>query len=372
MTRILHIARYRNEMMEQKLAFMAEETDLVFSLVRPVHYADLFGPRNNIPSPQNIHNILRVRLMGRSDDPHRAFYGTLTFAMRRFKPHLIHAEEEPDSLSALQIVLAQKIFAPRSKLILHTYQNVNRPKSSAVKWVMSKTLKGARAILCANTAAAQVLREQGFKGPTEVIPHEGIDTDTFSPPETRTETGNFTVLYAGRLVPEKDLDTLLDAIHLLGGDVSLILVGEGPERAELENKTRVLGLARQVTFLGARRAEEMPNLFARTDVLVLPSRHSHVWKEQFGRVLLEAMACKIPVVGSDSGAIPEIIGTAGLVFREGDAQGLTTCLMRLRDSKELCKELAERGYLRVHTSYSQKVVARKTAEFYRKAAAWPF
>ncbi len=105
----------------------------------------------------------------------------------------------------------------------------------------------------------------------------------------------------------------------------------------------------------------MPEVLAQVDVLVLPSRTTRVWKEQLGRVLLEAMACKVPVVGSDSGAIP-----AGLIFPEGDVAALAGCLQRLRDSPELRRELGERGYARVLAHYSQERVAARTAAFYRQ------
>jgi glycosyltransferase involved in cell wall biosynthesis len=112
----------------------------------------------------------------------------------------------------------------------------------------------------------------------------------------------------------------------------------------------------------ARVAEEMHEF----DALVLPSRTTRLWKEQFGRVLIEAMACKVPVVASDSGAIPEVVGDAGLIFPEGDAQALADCLQRLMDSPELSQELAERGHARVLEHYTQVQIAAQTAAFYRE------
>jgi glycosyltransferase involved in cell wall biosynthesis len=91
-----------------------------------------------------------------------------------------------------------------------------------------------------------------------------------------------------------------------------------------------------------------------------------VWKEQFGRVLIEAMACKVPVIGSDSGAIPEVIGNAGLIFPEGDADALADRLRRLMASPALRLELATRGYARMRGLYTQERVAAQTAELYRQ------
>jgi glycosyltransferase involved in cell wall biosynthesis len=113
----------------------------------------------------------------------------------------------------------------------------------------------------------------------------------------------------------------------------------------------------------------MPQQLAALDVLVLPSRATPVWKEQFGRVLTEAMACRVPVVGSDSGAIPEVIGEAGLIFPAGDASALAGCLARLQAEPALRAELAERGYQRVLRHYTQAGLAERTAQFYRQLAA---
>jgi glycosyltransferase involved in cell wall biosynthesis len=106
--------------------------------------------------------------------------------------------------------------------------------------------------------------------------------------------------------------------------------------------------------------------FHKIDVLVLPSRTTPVWKEQFGRVLAEAMACHVPVIGSNSGAIPEVIGDAGLIFPEGDVTALANCLRQLINSPDLRHDLAQRGYNRVITNYTQEHIALQTVAFYQQ------
>ncbi len=107
------------------------------------------------------------------------------------------------------------------------------------------------------------------------------------------------------------------------------------------------------------------------DVLVLPSRTWSNWKEQFGRVLIEAMACEVPVVGSDSGEIPNVIGDAGLVFPEGDAPALAGCLQKLMDDTGLRVQLAECGLERVKANFTQAQIARRHLELYCQALASP-
>jgi glycosyltransferase involved in cell wall biosynthesis len=395
MIRVLHIARYRHPTMERKLVLMAAEPDLELWLVRPVAWQDEYGsitlhrqtcPEQSRRMPSDatqeaVRGIRRVPMLGRPNDPHRGLYRTLTFGMAGVKPHIIHVEEEPDSLAALQIVLARGLVAPASKLILHTWQNVLRPLRWYVRAIAQAVLRQADGVLCANHAGASVLAQLGYRGVTEVIPPIGVDLQVFQPgvaqDEPRIKDGilrysggaapnAFTVLYAGRFVPEKGLDLLIDALRLLGPTAQLRLVGQGPSTAALKAQAQAAGVAEQVRFSPPVSPDRMPANMAQADVLVLPSRSTPVWQEQFGRVLIEAMACKVPVVGSDSGAIPEVIGDAGLVFPEGNASALADRLRQLMATPALRAELAERGYARAVAHFSQERVAQQTAAFYRR------
>jgi glycosyltransferase involved in cell wall biosynthesis len=93
------------------------------------------------------------------------------------------------------------------------------------------------------------------------------------------------------------------------------------------------------------------------------------WKEQFGRVLVEAMASGVPVIGSDSGAIPGVIGDAGLVVPEGDVAALHGALCRLRDDPHLRRELAQRGRQRALAHFTHQQIAAATVEVYRQMMA---
>ena len=117
-------------MMERKLALMVEYGGIALLLVRPSAWRDQFGSRLLPPASHVAYRTLAVPLLGRHEDPHRPLYCTLAFGMRRFRPHVIHTEEEPDSLAALHICVARRFAAPRAQLVLQTYQNVIRPMRS--------------------------------------------------------------------------------------------------------------------------------------------------------------------------------------------------------------------------------------------------
>jgi glycosyltransferase involved in cell wall biosynthesis len=161
--------------------------------------------------------------------------------------------------------------------------------------------------------------------------------------------------YVGRLVFEKGVDVFLDALATVPGANGLI-VGDGPARAELRRRAEGLGLANRVRFAGAVSPVEAAAVIGALDALVLPSRTMPNWSEQFGRVLVEAMAAGTPLVASASGAIPEVVGDAGILIPEGRADELARGLLRLRDTA-VAAEFAARGRRRATERYSSHAAA---------------
>jgi glycosyltransferase involved in cell wall biosynthesis len=127
-----------------------------------------------------------------------------------------------------------------------------------------------------------------------------------------------------------------------------------------------LGVLPRVSFDLPIPSTQMPYYYSGLDVLVLPSRTRPNWKEQFGRVLIEAMACQVVVVGARCGAIPEVIGDAGLTFAEGDPADLRTQLQRLLGDPHLRLELEQRGRQRVLDHFTQSQIAARTVEVYQQ------
>jgi len=362
--RVLFIARYRDPTMDRKVRLLAAMDGLTVRQVRPAVWRDDLLAAMQSSSEGSMDQVA-VPMWGRPDDPHRAVYRTVGFGLRQFQPDIIHAEEEPDSLAALHIAWARRLFAPRAKLILNTWQNIDRPRRWAVNWVMRQCLRAAEAILCANQEAQQILLREGYRGHTWVLPAVGVDTEVFKPCPPRPINDPFVIGYAGRLVAEKGLDTLLEALAQLGPRFELRVIGGGPARPALEAQVAALGVGQRVQFIAPMPPARLAEQFCQMDALVLPSRATPVWKEQFGRVLTEAMACGVPVVGARSGAIPEVIGEAGLIFPEGDAAALADCLRQLAAATGLRETLAGRAAERVQHLYSQAVIAAATAAVYR-------
>ncbi len=296
---------------------------------------------------------------------HFHFYPRLARRMRDFAPDVVHIDEEPYNLATFHALRLAKSVGARA--LWFTWQNLNRRYPLPFRLIERYNLRHADYAIAGSKGAAAVWREKGYTGPLAVVPQFGVDPEIFAPrPEERDTARGFVIGYVGRLVVEKGVDLLLDAVAELPGVWRLHIVGGGAERKRLEEQARRLGLADRVLFEGELPSLRMPAFFREMDVLVLPSRSQPNWIEQFGRVLIEAMACGVVVLGSDCGEIPNVIGDAGLIFPEWNDYVLRERLEQLMRDPDLWSELARRGRERVLTHFTQAQIAAQTVAVYRK------
>ena len=171
-----------------------------------------------------------------------------------------------------------------------------------------------------NEAAARELSRKGVANVC-VLPQLGIDPEGFRPEEKPVDR-TLTIGYAGRLVPEKGVDFLIRAVAALEGEWRLRVLGKGPEEGALRALAEKLAVSDRIEFLPRVPHAEVAEFMRSLGVLALPSRTTEGWAEQFGHVLIEAVSSAVPVVASMSGSIPEVVGDAGLLFPEGDAESL--------------------------------------------------
>ena len=295
---------------------------------------------------------------------HLHFYPRLARRIRAFRPDVVHVDEEPYNLATAHAIALARQAGCRT--LWFTWQNLLRRYPPPFSLFERYCLRRADAAIAGSHTAARVWREKGYGGPLAVIPQFGVDPQVFAPSDRRASGREMVVGFAGRLVKEKGVDVLLDAVAGLPGvRVEILALGSEGLREQLAAQAEQLGIAGRVVFHSALPSTRMPEFYARLDALVLPSRSQPNWAEQFGRVLIEAMACGTPVVGSTCGEIPHVIGDAGLVFAEGDAQALRAQLTRLLGDSELRADLARRGREHVLAHYTQAQVAEQTVAFYR-------
>jgi glycosyltransferase involved in cell wall biosynthesis len=295
---------------------------------------------------------------------HLHFYPHLGRRLQAFAPDIVHIDEEPYNLATYHAMRLARRFGARA--LWFTWQNLNRRYPPPFRQIERYNLRHTDYAIAGSTGAAAVWREKGYTGPLAVIPQFGVDPSFFTPcPDRPDSSRGFIVGYAGRLVFEKGVDLLLEAVAGLESEWRLAILGAGPERDRLEVLARRLALTDRVSFEGQMPSLRIPAFYHALDVLVLPSRSRPNWIEQFGRVLIEAMACGVPVIGSDCGEIPNVVGDAGLIFPEGDAEALRECLTRLMHAPDLRTDLARRGRERVLAHFTQVQIAAQTVAVYR-------
>ncbi len=244
--------------------------------------------------------------------------------------HLVHAAELGYWFSAQAARLKGEL---GFRLVLTVWETL--PFKDAYRNIRTRryrraVLAGTDHYLPVTERARAALALEGVDDSAMTVCPPGIDSRRFSNvPPVRDPAGPL-VLSVGRLVWEKGHQDLLRALAVLRRqgrtDVRAEVVGAGPERQRLEAITRDFGLAGAVAFRGSIPHAEVPGEFARAACLVLASLPVPYWEEQFGMVLAEAMASRLPVVAAASGAIPEVLDGYGTLFEPGDWRGLAEAL----------------------------------------------
>ena len=364
---------------QKKLEEMAAIEGVDLTVVVPPSWDD---PRNPTRL-ERVHTAgyqLLVTDIAFNGNFHFHFYPKLKQIVRQIRPNIFHIDEEPYNLATFQAARLAQAFGAR--IVTFTWQNLFRRYPPPFSWIERYVLNKTDALLVGNSEAAQVWERKGYDGPVYLIPQFGVDpsiyyrrkrvterrkTTLFKQRQTRQPNQPALVIgYVGRLVEEKGVEILLHAAGKLVGPWSMQILGNGPDRKRLEQAAQWLGIAPRVTFDQWMPSSHLPHYFSGLDVLVLPSVSRPNWKEQFGRVLIEAMACDVITIGARTGAIPEVIGDAGLTFAEGDVEELQSHLQQLIDDVSLRSELREKGRRRVTEHYTQAAIARNTVEVYRQ------
>jgi len=184
--------------------------------------------------------------------------------------------------------------------------------------------------LATNIAVSKAVA-QSLPGKSTVI-YNPYDNEVFHPEPGVERTKD--LVFVGRLVSDKGIDLLLTALDLLGKrgfHPALTVIGDGPERKELERQAAASGLNGQVAFVGRKRPLDIAKTLSEHKVMVAPSR----WNEPFGIVALEGIACGCVVIGSSGGGLPEAIGPCGVTFTNGSAEELAEKIELVLTNDEL-------------------------------------
>lgn len=346
-------------------AHLAAFPDLDVQVIAPASWvSSLRGPlvAEALPELAGRVHLLEVK---RSGNLHQHTYPRLGETLAALRPDVLLLDEDPPSLVAAQVLKEQARLG--FALVAAAKQNVFKRYPPPFCWHERKLLRVAAGLAASSEQCLEVARRKGYDGPAGVI-YYPVDTDYFQPAGQPPDRP-FTVGFAGRLTPEKGVADLIAALARLQGtgEARLVIVGSGPEAARLQALAGARLAAGSCTLVPSVPHEAMAAQYQALDVLVLPSRTTRGWQEQFGRVLAEAMACGVATVGSATGFIPELITTTGggLLYPEGDVAALAAALEQLRQEPAQRHALARAGRVGVLAHYSCPVLAERLRSLLR-------
>lgn len=286
-----------------------------------------------------------------------------------FRPDIVQVEEEAFSLCAFEFAIWSRLTG--KPLAIFGWENIERQLPLLRRMTCQFVLNTARLMLPGNQDGANILHRWGYTGMLEVMPQMGVDPEFFAPRQHETDKRDrpFQIGFLGRLTKSKGIDLIFAAARQLreqGCNFRISICGSGASEAELRQVAQAQGVSDWVIWQGAIRHEQAPDAIAQFDVLVLPSRTTPEWKEQFGHVLIEAMSMGVPVVGSSSGEIPNAIGREDLIFQEEDAEGLAAILKRMMHHPDWSQEVKKYGLERVEQMYTHQRIAQRSIALWQK------
>ncbi|MEO0648294.1 MAG: hormogonium polysaccharide biosynthesis glycosyltransferase HpsO [Cyanobacteria bacterium J06650_10] len=316
-----------------------------------------------------------------------SFGADIVSLLRQFNPDIIQMEQGSKSLGYAELITLNRLLRLKAKNVFFTWWNLPYEVKFPLSLLENYNLRHTDGLVVGNQDGADILKEHGYHGPAIVMPQLGVDERLFKPAsqsELAAQHGispdEFVVGFVGRFVPEKGLITLFNALGQLQNKLQtqkpwkLLLLGRGELKDQLSQLATDLGIAQRIIWIESVPHADVPRYINLMDTLILPSETTYQfktlsavgWKEQFGHVIIEAMACRVPVIGSDSGEIPYVIKEDGLVFPEGQADVLAEKISLLIEQPEEQQCLAERGYQRAMKEYTNDALAARLLEFYRQ------
>ena len=299
---------------------------------------------------------------------HLMLYGRPLRRLLQRQWDLVHCWEEPYVAAAWQVA---EWTPPHTPLVYATFQNISKNYPPPFRWIERRTLARADGVIAfAETARAVLESRRPRPSMIRTIP-PGVDTRHFAPDaaarrRVRESLGWDDCIpvvgFLGRFVREKGVSWLTTVLDEVASPWRVLFVGAGPLESQLrawaERWPGRVAVATTVTH------DDVPQWLNAMDLLCAPSFTSSRWREQFGRMLIEAFACGVPVVASSSGEIPHVVGDAGLVVAEGDVSQWREVISRLLLDEATRRTLGERGRGRAIAEYDWGAVANRHAAFF--------
>lgn len=324
-------------------------------------------------------NLYRIPVWKSGNIPLHVYKRTMIGLLRTVKPDLIYVHHEPYGAATAQVYLANALSC-RAPIGFYAAQNIVKNYPVPFRWFEQMVFRASSFCFPVTMGADEVLRKKGYRGRSQVLPL-AVDAAVYRPQREwaerkKAELGfapqEFIFGYIGRLTEEKGLASLLEAAsRIQEPGWRCVLVGSGPMEAALRGEVERLGLTAKVLFAGYVPHSAVAGWLTMMDVLLLPSETRPNWKEQFGRVIVEANACETAVIGTDSGEIASVLRATGggVVVPEKDAGALHQAMQRLMTHRAETEALALQGAESARRFFDQEYLAEQFVTTLREATA---
>ncbi|MBS1955872.1 MAG: glycosyltransferase family 4 protein [Cyanobacteria bacterium SZAS-4] len=351
---------------------LASREDIELELIAPKYWDHLGGKNEAINESFPVHRAATYKT---GSVPLFAFDPqVIEDALVKFKPDVVDVHEEPYSVSGFESIWLARRHAPAAACVFYSAQNILKRYPPPFCWTEQYVFKSSSGAYPCSDGVKTVLQTKGFNFNSDVIPL-GVDLSLYSPygPAKRAEyglsSGDYVIGYFGRIESYKGVQHLIEALARSPetGSWRLLLVGSGSYEEELKRLATKLGVSEQLVWTGPVDGGEVPAFMRSCDVIAVPSLTTKTWREQFGRIVVESMACGVPVVSFDSGSLPEVVGDTGLLAKEGNTGELHDALQRLAKDLTLRKSLGDKGLLRAQREYTWGRVAEQMRLMYERA-----
>jgi glycosyltransferase involved in cell wall biosynthesis len=362
---------------QQIYAEIEHQTDWQVTLVVPECWKDEFGNRLLAQRWESFRGTFcSVPVVPSGNIILHAYKLNWSRFLKSNRFDLIYVSNEPYAAATAQVAWANR-HGIRAPFGFYSAQNIPKKYPPPFSWTERMVYRQSAFAFPITSAVAEVLKTKGFRGSASICPLP-LDPALYRPRNLEERPaalescspGETIIGYVGRIVEEKGLATLARALGLLRDlPWKLLVIGTGPFETQFQSELQKAGINDRAITPGYVPHNVTPEYLAAMDILVLPSETQKNWKEQFGRVLLEALACGAAIIGSDSGEIPNLIRQSGggLIFPERDADALAAALRRFIVDPQLRHSSAEIGRRWVLDNVSLQAVAKKMTATLREA-----
>jgi glycosyltransferase involved in cell wall biosynthesis len=310
---------------------------------------------------------VRVNSRGDADKPMdlRWSRGALRAVVRDVGPQLLHVVGDPWTPTAEAGAAAARDL--KIPYVVVATSSVGGPRSVTSRWQSDRICNGAAALAgTVRPALEHLLGGVATSVPTAIVPTGGLAIPSPWSPRP-APTGPVIFASVGRLVPERGVDLLLDALARSFGEWRLRVAGTGPSHEALEQQAQRLGLSARIEWLGVMPRDRLPAFWEEVDVLVAASRSTAEWVEPTGAAVLQAMAHGVAPVVSRCGALPDVVGEGGLIIDEGDTAALARAIQGLQADPSRCRAIGIAARKRVLEQHGDGPVAERMLLLWRRA-----